>query len=283
MAFDPAALLALDIPEHVFRYEERDTMLYALGIGLGDDPLDRRELPFVYERDLKVVPTMAAIIGWDRSWIGRTGIDWVKVVHGEERLTLHRPLAPAAELTIRARIVEVIDKGKDKGAIFVMETVGQNLNGAAIFTRSSSFFARGDGGFGGPRESKWRPHVIPDRDPDAVVTYRTHPNQALIYRLSGDRNPLHCDPNVAAAAGFKQPILHGLCSYGYACRGVLAALCNYDTDRIAAFDVRFTSPVLPGATLRIEMWRDGGIVSFRALEGSQGTIVLNNGRAEFRS
>ncbi len=279
MPIDPEKLLKLEIPALSVRYDNRDAMLYALGVGFGSNPVDANELRFVYEKNLRVVPTMAAVIGWDRSWIPRTGINWLKVVHGEEHLTLHRPLPAAAEVTAISRVSELVDKGPDKGAIMVMETVVHDKNGEKLFTRSSSFFARADGGFGGSRESRTGLHPIPERSPDAVVALVTYPNQALLYRLSGDRNPLHSDPDVARASGFARPILHGLCSYGHACRTILATYCDYDPTRIKDFNVRFTSPVLPGAALKVEMWKDSEVVSYRVINVDTGRTALNNGRA----
>jgi acyl dehydratase len=284
VTLDVKKLLALDIPPKPFVFSERETMLYALGVGFAHDSLDDQELCFTFERRLKAVPTMAAVIGWDRSWIPRTGLDWTRVVHGEEHLEIFRTLPAAGEFAITSGVVGLIDKGKNKGAVLQIETTAFEGN-ERIFTRVSSFFARGDGGFETPSPIA-RPAAtvasIPDRAPDAIVDSQTTSNSALIYRLSGDRNPLHCDPDVARAAGFERPILHGLCSYGHACRSVLKAFCNYDVNRISSFDVRFSAPVYPGETLRIAMWRENNAVLFEAFANDRNVQVLKNGHVGLR-
>ncbi len=285
MPVDPQKLLALDIPQRHFEFSERDTMLYALGIGFGQNPTDENELRFTFERNLKAVPTMASVIGWDRTWIPATGLNWSQVVHGEEHLNIFRPLPVAGAFTISSRVSDLVDKGKDKGAILRVETTASDRTGP-IFRRTSSFFARGDGGFGKlPHivlDSPPPPAPIPDGKPHACVECVTPPNSALLYRLSGDRNPLHSDPEVAVAAGFPRPILHGLCSYGHACRAVLQALGNYEAERITSFDARFSAPVFPGETLQISMWHTNNAVLFEALVKERNLRVLKNGQAKLR-
>jgi acyl dehydratase len=284
MAIDYERIMAIRNTGTVHRYGDRETMLYALGIGLGQDPLDRDELPFVYEKGLKVMPTQATVVAWDNMPMKGSGINYLMVLHGEQRLTVHKPLPPDAELVATGGVVGCFDKGKDKGAVVLTETVlSDKATGEKLVTLGSTTFARGDGGFGGPSGGGPAPHPIPDRAPDKTIAYRIAPNAALIYRLSGDRNPLHSDPDVAAAAGFKQPILHGLCSYGHACRAVVQTMCDWDPTRIAGFDVRFSSPVYPGETFETQMWRDGNVVSFRARIVERDVIVLNNGKATLRS
>jgi acyl dehydratase len=280
MPLDYARLMALELPEREHSYTERDSMLYALGIGFGSDPMDEAELPFVFEKHLKVAPTMATVIAWNDGWAARAGLNVVMIVHGEQRITLHRPLPPAATVRAVTRIVDIFDKGADKGAVLLVESrIRDAGSGEPLCTNLSTVFARGDGGFGGPQGSGPAPHPLPERAPDAIVDAKTQASQALIYRLSGDRNPLHADPDFARAAGFPRPILHGLCSYGYACRAVLRAFCDYDPALIRGFDVRFSAPVFPGETIRTEMWRDGNVVSFRARVLERDAIVLNNGKA----
>lgn len=277
---DRARLLAMRIPESEQTYGDRETMLYALAVGTGADPLDRRELPFVLEDNLRALPTMAAVLGWNDDWMYETGVDMTRQVHGEERLTVHRPLPPAATVVVRTRIVDVFDKGAGRGAILLFETVIRDkATGQPLSTRVSTSFARGDGGFGGPAGSGPPPHPIPTRVPDTTIELRTRPDQALLYRLCGDRNRLHADPAYAAAGGFPRPILHGLCTYGFACRAVLRAFCGDDPARLAAFDTRFTSPVYPGETLRVDLWRDGDVVSYRTRVAERDVLVLDHGRA----
>jgi acyl dehydratase len=283
MTINDEALLALDIPRRQFSYSERDTMLYALGTGFGSDPMDTEELGFVYEQELKTAPTQGTVIAWDRDWVPRSGIDWPKVVHGDQRLLIHRPLPASATVTADTRVTEVLDKGKNVGAVVRVETrIRDAATGEALCTTTSGFFARGDGGFSASAMKGPAFHAIPARSPDAVLDARTHPNQALIYRLSGDRNPLHAIPAVARNAGFPRPVLHGLCIYGFACRAVLRAMCDLDPTRIAEFDARFSAPMFPGEALRVEMWKDENIVSFRARSIERGSIVLDNGRALLR-
>lgn len=270
------ALVSRDEP---FAYTDRETMLYALGIGLGADPMNRAELPFVYEQGLRAVPTQATVAAWGAGRLGEVGINYLMVVHGEQRLTVHRPLAPAADILADWRIEDIIDKGPGKGALILAETVLKDKrDGAPLVTLGSTIFARADGGFGGPAEGGPAPHPTPSRAPDREVALTTRPDQALLYRLSGDRNPLHSDPDVAKAAGFDRPILHGLCTYGLTCRAVLMTYADYDPAAIKAFDVRFSSPVFPGETIVTRLWRDGPVVSFEAVVAERGVTVIKNGR-----
>ena len=261
-------------------YTDRETMLYALGIGFGRDPLNTDELPFVYENGLKTVPTMATVIGWGASIIlAKSGINYLMVVHGEQRLAMHKSLPVSANVTLDERVLGVFDKGKDKGAVLVTERVMTDAkSGDKLCTLVNTIFARGDGGFGGPKEGAPVPHTLPERAPDLVHECDTRVDQALLYALSGDRNPLHRDPNVAKMAGFPRPILHGLCTYGTACRAVISSVCKYDATKITGFDVRFSAPVFPGETIVTEMWVDGPVASFRSKVKERDVIVLNNGK-----
>jgi acyl dehydratase len=279
MAMNYDHLMSLRLEGERHDYTDRETLLYALGIGMGRDPLDEQELDYVYERGaLKTVPTLATVLA--RSALLRNcGFDYTKVLHGEQRLVLHRPLPPAGSLLADSRVVAAYDKGPDKGAVILTETkVRQAADDAPLFTLGSTTFARGDGGFGGPAGSGPEPHRLPERAPDLVCALATRPDQALLYRLSGDRNPLHADPALARRAGFPAPILHGLCTYGTACRAVLQSVCGYDHTRIAGFDVRFSSPVYPGETILTEIWVDGATVSFRCRVPAREALVINNGR-----
>jgi acyl dehydratase len=262
-----------------FSYGDRETMLYALGVGFMRDPLNEAELPFVYENGLRTVPTMATVITAGQSMIGRSGVNFLMVVHGEQRLTVHKPLPPYADIVADDRVVGAFDKGKDKGALIVTEKIiREKKSGDKLCTLSSTTFARGDGGFGGPKEGAPEPHPLPTRKPDLVHEADTRSDQAFLYALSGDRNPLHRDPRVAQMAGFPRPILHGLCTYGTACRSVISTVCNYDPTKIVGFDVRFSAPVFPGETIVTEMWVDGAIVSFRSRLKERDVVCLNNGK-----
>ncbi len=278
-------LMALEIPPAEQTYGPKDCMLYALGIGLGHDPMDEEQLPFVYEKNLKVLPTMGAILGHPGFWIRDrdTGIDWVRIVNGEQGVRLHRPLATETTVIGRTRIVAVIDKGADKGALVLTERkVTDKATGEPIASVTQTTFCRADGGFGGPPAKAPEPHALPTRAPDAVCDLGTRPEAALIYRLSSDRNPLHADPAVARAAGYPRPIMHGLGNFGIAGHAVLKTMCGYDPAKLVAFACRFTAPVFPGETLRTEMWRDGNVVSFRSRVVERDAVAVNNGRAEIR-
>jgi acyl dehydratase len=262
-----------------FHYTDRETMLYAIGVGMGRDPYDENELPFVFEKsELKTVPSMATVLA-RTPLLKDCGYDYSKVVHGEQRLTLHRPLPQEAELIADTRVTEAYDKGPGKGAVIYTETKARSAaDGKPMFTLGSTTFARGDGGFGGPAGSGPDPHKIPERKPDLSLALETRVDQALLYRLNGDRNPLHADPELAKRVGFPVPILHGLCTYGTACRAVLQAACKYDHRRITSFDVRFSAPVYPGETIITDMWVDGPVVSFRCRLKEREAIVINNGK-----
>jgi acyl dehydratase len=278
-------LMALEIPPAEQTYGPKDCMLYALGIGLGHDPMNEDELPFVYEKNLKVLPTMAAVLGYVGFWARDrdTGIDWLKMVNGEQGVTLHRPLAGQGTVVGNQRIVEVIDKGAGKGALVLSEReVTDKATGDLIATVTQTSFCRADGGFGGPPRQAPEPHPIPQRAPDAVCDLATRPEAALIYRLSADRNPLHADPAVAKQAGFPRPIMHGLGNFGIAGHAVLKTMCGYDPGKLASFACRFSAPVFPGETIRTEMWRNGAVVSFRSSVVERDVVAINNGRAEVR-
>jgi acyl dehydratase len=276
-------LLALDVPDVEQTYGPKDCMLYALGLGLGQDPMNKDELPFVYEKNLKVLPTYALVQGYSPYWLRNpeSGVNWTKVVHGEQGLVLHKPVKPQGTVIGKTRIVEVIDKGEGKGAlVFSERQITDKASGELLATLTQTTFCRGDGGFGGPKREAPAPHPIPERAPDAICDLPTRPEMALIYRLSGDVNPLHAEPEFAKAAGFPRAILHGLATFGVAGHALLKALCNYDPTRLTAMAGRFSAPVYPGETSRTEIWRDGSVVSFRARVVERDVVAVNNGRAE---
>ena len=272
----------------VHRYTERDTMLYALGVGIGQDPMDRGALRFVYERGLQAVPTMATVMGSPGIWWRdpRTGADFVKLVHGEQDLRLLRPLPPQGTLIARNRVVSLTDKGAGKGALaVVLRTLIDEASGATVAESRNATFLRGDGGFSathglsdpGPEPLP----AVPERAADVEVRHATRPEAALIYRLSGDVNPLHADPDVALKAGFDRPILHGLCTYGMGARAVIEQLLDFDATRLKRLAVRFTSPVWPGETVRYELWRESStLLRLRASVDARRVVVLNNGVVE---
>lgn len=284
MAIDQDKLMNWPFKEVEQTYTARDTILYALGLGLGADPLDERQLDFVFEEnDFKPLPTMAVVLAGPGFWARdpASGIDWVKVLHGEQGLRIHKPLPPEATVVATTKVTGLVDKGADKGALIYSErTLVDKSTGDKLATLTSTTFARGDGGYGGQTGPTKPVHPIPDREADMVCDLPTLPQAALIYRLSGDPNPLHASPKVARAANFKAPILHGLCTLGVAGHAILKTACDYDVSRFRSMDLRFSSPVYPGETIRTEMWRDDGIVSFRSRVMERDVVVLNNGRAE---
>ncbi len=284
MAIDYDKLINLKSEGNRFNYSDRETMLYAIGVGMGRDPYDENELPYVFEKDtLKTVPSMATILT-RMPLLKDCGYDYTKVVHGEQRLTLHTDLPPEGELIADARVAEAYDKGEGRGAVIYVETkVRSASDDTPLFDLVSTTFARGDGGFGGPSGSGPEPHAIPDRAPDHTCTLKTRKDQALLYRLSGDRNPLHADPELAKRVGFPVPILHGLCTYGTACRAVLQTVCKYDHKQMAGFNVRFSKPVYPGEAIATDMWVNGDIVSFRCrVPERDNVMVINNGKCTLR-
>lgn len=282
MALSYDQLTALKAIGQTYSYTDRDVMLYAYGIGLGADPMDEKELAFVNEayfteRPLKVVPTFASVAAWGAS-PGDMQLNRVMVVDGERDITFHKPLPVAARITADSSVLGVYDKGKDKGLVIRHQTVLKDNSGAPLATLVASRFARGDGGIGGPSDGQPEPHPIPQRAPDRTVDITTRPDQALIYRLCGDRNPLHSDPEFARRAGFPRPILHGMCTYGITCRAVLQTYADYDPLAFRQHAVRFSSPVFPGETVSVDLWKDDHVISFEARVKSRDVTVIKNGK-----
>ncbi len=279
---DVEAVLAWRFEEVEQAYTARDTILYALGLGHGAEPTDPAALRHVLEDGLVAVPTMAVVLANPGPWTRdpRTGIDWVKALHGEQGLVIHATLPPEGRVRGRCRVSGIIDKGPGRGALLMQEReLFDAATGALLATRTTTSFLRGDGGCGAPPREQPRPPAIPDRAPDIVHDIATRPEQALIYRLSGDMNPVHADPAVAARAGFPRPILHGLCTYGIAGRAVVATACGGDPARLRELHVRFSAPVFPGETIRVELWEHGPEWRLRARVAARDAVVLNNGRA----
>ncbi|MBT4691151.1 MAG: 3-alpha,7-alpha,12-alpha-trihydroxy-5-beta-cholest-24-enoyl-CoA hydratase [Rhodospirillaceae bacterium] len=288
MAMNYDNLMSLKEEGVEFSYSDRETMLYALGVGFGRDALDANELAYVFEGgseggSLKTVPSMAVVLA-RHTLHSKCGWDYAKVLHGEQRLELYRPLPPEAELIADARISDAYDKGEGKGALGLSEIeVRLKSDGKPLFKVGATIFARGDGGFGGPSGNGPAPHPTPERAPDATCELETRVDQALLYRLNGDRNPLHADPALAKSVGFPVPILHGLCTYGTACRAVVTTICDYDHTMIRGFDLRFSAPVYPGETIITDMWRDGNIVSFQCRLKERDLVVVRNGKCTLAS
>ncbi|HEY4066198.1 MAG TPA: MaoC/PaaZ C-terminal domain-containing protein [Burkholderiaceae bacterium] len=282
---DPDRLMAEPLPRIEQTIGWRDCILYALGLGVGLDPLDETDLPFVDERRLQVAPTMANVMGYPGFWMSepRFGIDFEKTVHGEHAIRLHRPLPSEARVVGTSRITGLVDKGAGKGAlIYVEREITDAASGALLATVRQTVFCRGDGGFGGTRgEAPAAPAATPERAPDATIDVPTSPQGALIYRLSGDHNPLHFDPAAARRAGFPGPILHGLATFGVAGHGLVKALCGGAPENLIAMGGRFSSPVYPGETVRVEAWRSGGgRAAFRARVPARDVVVMSHGFVE---
>jgi len=273
-------LMATAVDDLQLTYGDTETMLYAQSIGFGRDPVDQKELPYVFEqgRPLRTVPSMASVLVPDM-FPPDLGWDFTQVLHAEQRLQLHRPLPAAADLLVNKRIVDIFDRGPKRGAMILFEADGRLAkDDTAVFSLGMTVIARGDGGFGGRSGSGPAPHRAPRRDPDLSCNSETRIDQALLFRLNGDRNPLHADPATAGRAGFAVPILHGLCTYGIACNAILQTICDYDDTLIKGFDARFSAPVMPGDTIRTDMWQERNIVSFRCTAIERDVMVLRNGK-----
>ncbi len=278
MAIRYPEVLSIEEPGRTFSWSDRETMLYALAIGMGSDPGNGDELPFVYEKNLKAVPTLATVVAWGAN-IGaeRIGLNRALTVHGEESVTWHRPMPATGSVIASNRVVAAYDKG-EKGAVVEREMQLRDLDGTLLVSLLRTAFARGDGGFGGPSETP-PPHQVPTRAADLVLEFATRPDQALLYRLCGDRNPLHADPAVAEAGGFPRPILHGLCTYGICCRAILKAYCGFEPARMKSLSARFSAPVLPGDRIAVRLWKDHDIVSFEATVPARDATVIKSGRS----
>jgi len=282
MPIDGKRLLAMQFPDHAFEWTIEDCQRYALATGFGQEPLEERELRYVLEGPgFQVSPTAAITLYYDDRWMRASGVDLAMSLHGEQRNVFHRPIPPQGRGLVTSRITGVHDKGPGRGLLVVCEQEFRDAStGEAIATSVITNFARADGGIGFSSGPAPRPHELPTRPADAVVVGRTRPEQALLYRLCGDRNPLHADPATARAAGFPRPILHGMCTYGFAARAVLEVACGYQAARLAGIGARISAPVFPGDELRTELWLDGTVVSFRTTVPARDAVVLNNGRAD---
>ena len=285
MALNYDKLMATSIVDLPFSYRDTETMLYALSVGVGRDPLDSDELPYVSEHGgpPKTIPTLATVLVPDM-FPADLGWDFSQVLHAEQRMQLYRPLPPAADLKINKKIGAVYDRGPKHGALVLFEAEGRLAgDDTALFSIGNTIVARGDGGFGGPSGRSPRQHRAPRREPDLSCDLPTTAEQALLYRLNGDRNPLHADPKLPHAIEYGRPILHGLCTFGVACHAILKTICNYDHTLITGMDARFSSPVLPGDTITTDMWQDGNIVSFQCSVKARDVVVVRNGKCTLTS
>jgi acyl dehydratase len=268
-------------------YARKDTILYALGLGVGaQDPVDPGELKYVYENQLVALPMQAVTLAAGAMRLAQpdVGINYRMLLHAEQTLALHKPLPVEGTVVSEWKIDEIYDKGADKGAVMYMtRRLFDAGSGDLLVTMGNVAFLRGDGGFGGRSEGQPKPRPVPaDRAPDLQATVPAMLNQALIYRLAGDYNPLHIDPQVARGAGFDRPILHGLCAYGMVGRALIKVLCGDEPTRLRRLDVRFTSPVYPGEPLHVDIWKLGeGEAAFRLVATGRKVVVEDFGRFEY--
>lgn len=294
MTINYQRLKARVFPEIHHTYLSTDCQLYALSLGIGDDPVDPDALSYVYEGvtgGLRVIPTMATVLGYPGYWVREpdSGIDWKKMVHGEQRMVCHRPLPSGGVVMGKNQVTHVVDKGEGRGAIVVVERSLHCERGAPLATLRQVMFCRGDGGFGlcegGQPSDALLPPLMPtpeDRPPDRVNVHTTRPDAALLYRLLGDVNPLHADPVVAKAAGFDRPILHGLATYGMAAYALIRQCTQKGAfAHLRRMDARFASPVYPGETLQTDIWETGPLCQFRVRAVERDVIVLSHGNAEW--
>lgn len=282
MPVDVEKLLNFPIPVVRQTLTRQQTAFYALSVGVGQDPLDEEQLAFVdYSGALKVMPSMALVLGQPGFWLGdpESGVDPTCVVHGEEQLTIHGSLPVEGRIIGKSKIVGLVDKGAGRGALlYTQKDVSDESSGRLLATTLRTTFIRSGGGFGGASGPVKGSPDLPTGAPEFSVDLKTRPEQALYYRMNGDVNPLHAAPAAAKAAGFERPILHGLCTSGVVCHALIQSLVNYDAQRLISLSMRFSAPTYPGETIRTEIWRDG---SFQARVVERDVVVVSNGRVTF--
>lgn len=274
-------VLAKIFPDIRTNYTKKDTMLYGLGVGACNDPLDLGQLRFVFERELQALPSMSCVLAHPGFWISapELEVNWIKLVHAEQSFELNMALPVEGEVIGRYQITRIKDKGAEKGALMDIKkslyTVDEQFIGSVV----STYFLRGDGGCGDWGDEGDDLAQVPTTPADGYIDMPSSDISALIYRLSGDYNPLHADPEVAVKAGFEKPILHGLCTYGIACQSLVKALCDGDVARFRGMAARFTKPVYPGETIKTEYWSAGEEVRFRCISIERDLVVLDRGMA----
>ena len=278
---DVKKLLGYAIPQATDDYDPRDAIIYALGVGAGLDP-KTDEIDFLYEHQLQVLPTMALVLGTPGFWPmdPNCGLDWVNILHGEQRLKLFRSLDPAGTLLGETSVTDIADKGVGKSALVRAEKRLKTLSGTLVAEATETWVVRGAGGFGGDRKLPGAPlPAVPDLAPDFVLTLPTSITQAATYRLSGDRNPLHIDGAVAQRAGLQRPPLHGLSTLGVAARALIHACCSGNAARLSSIAARFTAPVYPRETITTEIWKISGTLHFRSNVTERNLVVIDHGIA----
>jgi acyl dehydratase len=283
MPIDPQRARGAQLPGVSATYTRDQVILYHLGIGAGVPPTDPGELEYTYEKNLKVlpsfavIPTMSSLPGL--AHVPGLQFNWAMLLHGEQEVILHRPVPPEATLETSARVAEIYDKGK--GALVILEAESSDEAGETLFTNRFSFFIRGEGGFGGDSGPK-AGNQPPERAPDALVESPTLPQQALLYRLSGDKNRLHADPDFAKLAGFDQPIIHGLCSYGIACKAIVDRALEGEVTRVARYQARFAGVAFPGETYRTAYWREGESILLEVKSAQRDAPIISNAVIDLR-
>ncbi|MBB4292461.1 acyl dehydratase [Rhizobium leguminosarum] len=280
MTLSPQSILDFPVPQATHVVTARDAILYALSVGYGTNALEENALNYVYERDLVTAPTLANIVAHPGPWMQQTGVDWTRLVHSEHRLTIHRPVPLDVPLISRSRVLSVVDRGVEKGMFVSFERLIATANGdEPIATIVQTNACRGDGGCGSVGSAPEPLSKVPDREPDFEFNVDIPGNAALLYRLNGDLNPLHVDPQAAGRSGFDRPILHGLCSFGYAGYGIAAALDPDMATGLSAIAARFSAPIFPGETITLQIWRNDADIRFKGIVASRGVTILDNGMA----
>ena len=294
MAIHYPRLRQWQIADQRNHYDESDCIRYALSLGMGADPMDEADLRYVFEGDgsapMAVMPTLLSVVGAPGAWATDpgTGIDWMQILHGEHRLRFHAPLAPRAQVLSQTRVSHIVDKGAGKGALVVTQrNASDAATGRLLATVEHVSFCRADGGFATAQHPGDAPLPAlpagPQREPDASWDMPTWPSAALLYRLNGDRNPIHASPAAARKAGFEQPILHGLCTYGMAARAIVRLACGNDAAKLGSIAARFSAPVVPGDTLTAQLWHEEGQVRFAVWAKERRRMVLSHGVADILS
>ena len=283
MPIDPSKALGAELGEGTYTYTKDDVILYHLGLGAGVPATDPKELEYTYEKNLKVlpsfgvIPTFGAMGGMGN--VEGLSFNFAMLLHGEQDLEVHQPIPPEATITNRGKVAEIWDKGK--AALVVLQVDSSDESGQPLFTNRFSLFLRGEGGFGGEPGPK-AGNKKPDREPDGVVEKTLMPQQALIYRLSGDKNPLHADPEFAKMAGFEPPIIHGLCSYGVVCKAIVDNVLDGDTTKVVGWKARFAGVGYPGETYVISYWKEGDKILVEAKSKERDAIIISNAAVTVR-
>jgi len=280
---DINAVKSFRLPPIEHRYSAKDSILYALGLGFGERPVDPLHLQFVFEKGLKAVPSACVVMAHPGFWVNNPvlKLNWIKLLHGEQAFEIFQPLPAEGLVRGEYEIIAVEDKGPEKGAVLhVVKRLFDVPSGKLLANVTSVYMLRGDGGDGGFGVIPEPPAPLPDVAPDMTFDLRTLPQSALIYRLSGDLNPIHADPAAAEKAGFAQPILHGLCSMGLATRALIETVCEGDPSRVRSLSLRFSKPLFPGETVRMEIFRAPSGIRFRARAVERDAIVLDRGSAK---